>query len=971
MAIWGNRSILNHVDVSIRLSMLAMPFHSKRPFRRRDRSLIVESLEDRRVLATLGIDIGFFTEPDDAPASEISGPVLRGETVYVKVQVQDIRDADPAGIIGLPLNFDWNAQRVTFEGDGNLDSTGNPSLPQDDLLITANFPLQRSVGQFDTPANDAEFDVSNPLFDLQDVRGGALPSLSQGQAIGITSADIFSQLQFTAVANTNETFFTVGLDGAMSFADAAVLDDVIGLDQTVIVSDELNIVQAGLEIVGGSISGTKFDDLNGNGTRDAGEPGVAGVTIEITRTDDTMNIPSVTTDADGNYVFNDLPKGTYSLTEVTPSGTERTTPADPFDNLVLDQANQNLAGLDIGNFTQVVLSGTKFNDVNGDGVRDDDETGIENVTINLDLNSDGSIDRTTTTDASGAYQFADVGPGQHTITEVVPTGFVQTLPVNNNGYVQTVTSGVDINALDFGNMEITTTVSGFKFDDTNGDGIRQNDEEGVGGIVIQLNVDNDGSDVRSVVTAADGSFVFEDVPAGMHSVAEMLPVNAVQTTPGGTGIISIDVNPPEVVDGLLFGNFTLTSLSGVVFEDLNENDVQDAGELGIETTVQLDLDSDGSIDVTAQTNADGRYQFNGVGPGTHRVTEMVPTGFINPPTPAEYSVANQSGVGRDDLDFANRRQAPVEGSIQGFVYTDNDFDGIFDPAEIGLPEVTVRLIAVDNSVVQTTTTAADGSYVFFNVPAGNYQIVEEQPSGFGDASISLGKVLPGGNASGIADGFSAFSGIELGENQTAIDYNFGEVLTAVTKRMFVASADVRGELVSNVGATPLTIYGTRGDDQIVIENLADDGSQIQGFQIFVNDEPGVIVTSDQASVVIIDGRGGQDRVEYRGSDQAEQIFTRPNQFSVTTPNQSVGVFDVDDIRVQGGGGDDVAIIRDSPGSDVLTAAGPAVLVTLAGDQSIGIVDVPVVQAISDVDDAEDTATIEAIDFVLQLAGDWN
>ncbi|WP_250930729.1 SdrD B-like domain-containing protein [Aporhodopirellula aestuarii] len=943
-----------------------MPFLPKRSLRRRDRGLRVESLEDRRVLATLGIDVGFFTESGATPASEISGPVLRGETIYVKVQVQDVRDADPTGIIALPLNFDWNGDRLEFEGDANLSASGNPSLPLSDPLVTSNFPLQRSAGAFNVPASDGEFDINNPDFDLQDIRGGALPALGQGQAIGQSSAETFSEMQFLAVANATETFFTVGLDGAMSFADAAVLDDVVGLDQTVVLSDELNIVQAGAEIVGGSISGTKFEDLNGNGTRDAGEPGVEGVTIEITRTDVAMNIPSVTTDVDGNYVFSDLAKGTYTINEVVPVGTEATTPLDQFENVVLDQANQNRSGLDFGNFTQVVLSGMKFNDLDGDGVRDTGEDAIPDVTINLDLDSNGTIDRTTTTDANGDYQFTGVGPGQHTITEVVPTGFVQTLPIDDNGYVQTVTSGENISGLDFGNSELTTTVSGTKFNDINGDGVRQTGENGVGGITIQLNINSDGSDVRSVVTAADGSFMFENVPAGMHSVAEMLPVNAVQTTPGGTGIFNIDVNPPAIVDGLLFGNFTLTSLAGVVFEDINENDVQDPGEPGIEATVELDLDSDGSVDATVLTDADGRYQFNGVGPGSHRVTEVVPAGFVAPPTPAEYSVANQSGVDRDDLDFANLRQVPVDGSIQGFVYTDNDFDGVFDPIEMGLPGVTVRLASADNSVMRTTTTAADGSYVFLNVPAGNYRIIEDQPSGFGDASISLGKVLPSGESRGSADGLSEFSGVELGENQTAIDYNFGEVLTAVTKRMFVASADLRGELASNAGSPGLTIRGTRGDDLIIIENLDD-----QGFQIFVNDDPGVIVSPEQASLVIVDGLGGQDRVEYRGSVQAEQVSARPSQFSVTTPTQSLGVFDVDDIRVQGGGGDDVAILRDSAGSDELTAAGPAVLVNLAGDQSIGVVDVPYVQAISNIDDAEDSATIEAIDFVLQLAGDWN
>lgn len=75
--------------------------------RRRPR---VESLEHRRVLADLGIDIVFFPQPE--VGSEIRDTILRGESFAVRVEVQDVRDAvpgerpagTPAGVIGLPLN---------------------------------------------------------------------------------------------------------------------------------------------------------------------------------------------------------------------------------------------------------------------------------------------------------------------------------------------------------------------------------------------------------------------------------------------------------------------------------------------------------------------------------------------------------------------------------------------------------------------------------------------------------------------------------------------------------------------------------------------------------------------------------------------------------------------------------------------------------------------------------------------------
>ena len=61
------------------------------------------------------------------------------------------------------------------------------------------------------------------------------------------------------------------------------------------------------------ISGTKFYDANVNGTQDPGELGIPGWHIEI-------DIPSnTTTDADGNYIFLDVPDGTYEVCEVIPA----------------------------------------------------------------------------------------------------------------------------------------------------------------------------------------------------------------------------------------------------------------------------------------------------------------------------------------------------------------------------------------------------------------------------------------------------------------------------------------------------------------------------------------------------------------------------------------------------------------------------------------------------------------------------
>ncbi|MCY2931161.1 MAG: hypothetical protein NTV86_17055 [Planctomycetota bacterium] len=80
----------------------------------------------------------------------------------------------------------------------------------------------------------------------------------------------------------------------------------------------------------GEIQGTQWNDLDGDGVRDAGEPPLAGRTVYL---DTNRNgqwdagEPSQVTDTNGQYAFTYLPAGTYSVGEVTPPGWRQTLPS--------------------------------------------------------------------------------------------------------------------------------------------------------------------------------------------------------------------------------------------------------------------------------------------------------------------------------------------------------------------------------------------------------------------------------------------------------------------------------------------------------------------------------------------------------------------------------------------------------------------------------------------------------------------
>lgn len=103
-------------------------------------------------------------------------------------------------------------------------------------------------------------------------------------------------------------------------------------------------VDAGL-VTASSIGGTVFDDTNGNGTRDAGESGLATVTVALQQGGATLL--TTTTDTGGAYSFADLLAGSYDVVVVPPpGGFQLTTAANPAPLTVA--IAENRTGLDFG-----------------------------------------------------------------------------------------------------------------------------------------------------------------------------------------------------------------------------------------------------------------------------------------------------------------------------------------------------------------------------------------------------------------------------------------------------------------------------------------------------------------------------------------------------------------------------------------------------------------------------------------------
>src|SRR5205085_2463703 len=137
--------------------------------------------------------------------------------------------------------------------------------------------------------------------------------------------------------------------------------------QTAVTSSGSNTTVNGGFFKNAVIGGTVYVDQNGNGVRDAGEPGQAGWTVRLLDTND-QSLGLGLTAADGSYnVFPQGP-GTVRIREVAPSGWVQTTtiPAD----IPITTSGTIKTGVDFGNFQTISISGQVYNDLNDNGAID-------------------------------------------------------------------------------------------------------------------------------------------------------------------------------------------------------------------------------------------------------------------------------------------------------------------------------------------------------------------------------------------------------------------------------------------------------------------------------------------------------------------------------------------------------------------------------------------------------------------------
>ena len=353
-------------------------------------------------------------------------------------------------------------------------------------------------------------------------------------------------------------------------------------------------------IAQGTLTGEVYNDLNGDGTPDGGEPGLAGWTIDLLDPSNAV-IATAATDSTGTYAFTGVAAGSYTIAEVVQTGYVRTAPAAPGTYAVTMAVNQAINNLLFGDFRTVTLGGEVDDDLDGNGALDAGEPGLAGATLHL-LDSSNQVVATATTDSNGHYAFPGVGPGSYSVQQVVPGGTLQT--TSPASYSIKTESGQDVAGLTFGDFRLAT-FGGEVFGDADGNGALDAGESGIAGWTVNL-LNVSSQLVAAATTDSGGDYSFTGVGPGAFTIQEVQQPGDTATTPTSIAATSSSGLVATAND---FGEFPIPTLSGEVFNDLDGNGVLDGGETGLAGwTVDL-LDGASQLVATATTDSHGGYSL--------------------------------------------------------------------------------------------------------------------------------------------------------------------------------------------------------------------------------------------------------------------------------------------------------------------------------------------------------------------------
>ncbi|HDB1930191.1 TPA: carboxypeptidase regulatory-like domain-containing protein, partial [Staphylococcus aureus] len=404
-----------------------------------------------------------------------------------------------------------------------------------------------------------------------------------------------------------------------------------------------------------------------------------------------------------------------------------------------------------------------WEDTNKNGVQELGEKGVGNVTVTVFDNNTNTKVGEAVTKEDGSYLIPNLPNGDYRVEfsnlpkgyEVTPSKQGNNEELDSNGLSSVITvNGKDNLSADLGIYKPKYNLGDYVWEDTNKNGIQDQDEKGISGVTVTLK-DENGNVLKTVTTDADGKYKFTDLDNGNYKVEFTKPEGYTPTTVTSGSDIEKDSNGLTTT-GVINGadNMTLDSgfyktpkynLGNYVWEDTNKDGKQDSTEKGISGVTVTLKNENGEVLQTTKTDKDGKYQFTGLENGTYKVEFETPSGY----TPTQVGSGTDEGIDSNgtsttgvikdkDNDTIDSGFYKPTYNLGDYVWEDTNKNGVQDKDEKGISGVTVTLKDENDKVLKTVTTDENGKYQFTDLNNGTYKVEFETPSGYTPTSVTSG-----------------------------------------------------------------------------------------------------------------------------------------------------------------------------------------------------------------------------------------
>ena len=448
-------------------------------------------------------------------------PIEIGNRIWEDTDSDGIQDADEVGISGISVEL---VCAGTVKATATTDTNGN--------YIFSNDPSGTDSSSHKYNINALQAEVSNCLVRVPNVKG-----TNKQSNLGIALLTVANIGEGT---NTNNNDSDGELNG--DNAEVAIAPADIPTSGANNHTYDFGFNPKPQMSIGSLI----WEDLNNNGLQDAGESGIADVTVTLLDgSGAALADPAPqTTVADGLYYFEKLDEGDYSVQVTLPSGqgyvpcgTQTTADNDDTENdsnIKTSSGDEHTSGKftlqadteptevdghagddaddtddDNGNMTvdfcfyrPASLGDYVWYDDNKDGIQDASESGVENVTVKLLNNCDAAdVAGTLNTDSNGKYLFSNLDPKDYCVEfSNLPADYMVTKQNKGDGSndsdsptstpyrtsVTTLDPGENDLSWDMGIHTTKASIGDRVWYDMDGNGIQDAGEDGVNGLFVYL-----------------------------------------------------------------------------------------------------------------------------------------------------------------------------------------------------------------------------------------------------------------------------------------------------------------------------------------------------------------------------------------------------------------------------------------------------------------------------------------------------